>query len=345
VENGNTTSGAWSLIAKIGTGVFATIVAPFVVGLLLKYFDSPPPPAAQPVVGDAQPKPSGEKVAESVSSAPASIARADPVPSVPAPIAKAPTTPKVAPARDAGRPPNVPKLDLAAVDTVAPHKTKKKKSAAEEVVQSRAAAGFRPLFNGRDLSGWTGGDKRWSVNVAGRSLVGHANDGTKGDLHTWLYTERNFSDFRLRFEYRALPQSNSGFTLRVSQGAKSDERLEIQLLGDQDHVVTTGTIIGLRADNGHPNTKPATPVSLRNQGEWNVVEVDLRGQRLRLTINGHSVHDVRFDRQSDQSSRGKRIMGDSGRIALQSRLGHVEFRRIEIEELARPAARQKKAGS
>jgi hypothetical protein len=263
---------------------------------------------------------------------------------VPASIAKAPTPPKAAPVHDAARSPNVPEVELPSIGTVAPHKTKKVKSAAGEVVQSRAAAGFRPLFNGRDLSGWTGGDKRWSVNVAGRSLVGHANDGMKGDLHTWLYTERNFSDFRLRFEYRALPQSNSGITLRVSQGAKIDERFEIQLLGDQDHVVTTGTIIGLRADNGHPNTRPATPVSLRNQGEWNVVEVDLRGQRLRLTINGHAVQDVRFDRQNDPSSRGKRIMGDSGRIGLQSRMGHVEFRRIEIEELARPAVRQKKAG-
>jgi hypothetical protein len=305
----------------MGAGAFGTIIAPILVGLLMKYLDSPTPPAAQPAIAQAEQK-TGAPVAAPISSRGGS----------------APATPKATVARSAptaGPSAVVSKRDLASSSTEAPHKTKKKKTAAQGAGPARASAGFTSLFNGRDLSGWTGGDKRWSVDQRSQSLVGHDLTVTKGNQHSWLYTAHNFTDFRLRLEFRALPGTDSGIALRTAPGANLDERFEIQLLGDQDHVITTGTIIGLRKDKAHPHTRPTTPVSLRPAGDWNLVEADLRGPRLRLTINGQAVQDVRFDERLVLSKSGTRVMGDSGRIALQGRTGHVEFRKIEIQELTR----------
>jgi 3-keto-disaccharide hydrolase len=321
MESSETAAGSWSLFAKIGTGAFGTVIAPILVALFLKLLDSPAPPAVQPAIGHAEPKIAAE-VAVPISSSTGSAA-ATPK----APVARSAPT--------AGSSALVSKPDLASNSTAAPHKTKKKKSVAQGAGPSKASAGFTSLFNGRDLSGWTGGDKRWSVDQRAQLLVGHDLTGTKGNLHSWLYTEHNFTDFRLRLEFRALPGTDSGIALRTSPGAILDERFEIQLLGDQDHVITTGTIIGLRKDKAHPHTRPTTPVSLRPAGDWNLVEVDLRGPRLRLTINGQAVQDVRFDERPVLSKSGTRVMGDSGRIALQGRTGHVEFRKIEIQELTR----------
>jgi hypothetical protein len=305
----------------MGAGAFGTIIAPILVGLLLKFLDSPAPPAPQPAIAQAEPK-TGAPVAVPTSSSSGSAAATSK-----APVAS--SAPK------AGSSAVVSKPDLASIRTEVLHKIKKKRSAAQAAGPVRASAGFTSLFNGRDLSGWTGGDKRWSVDLTSQSLVGHDLTGTKGNQHTWLYTDRDFSDFRLRLEFRALPGTDSGIALRTAPGASLDERFEVQLLGDQDHVISTGTIIGLRKDKAHPNTKPTTPVVLRPQGNWNVVEIELRGPRLRLTINGQAEQDVRFDERPGPAKSGTRVMGDSGRIALQSRTGHVEFRKIEIQELRR----------
>jgi hypothetical protein len=270
------------LIAKIGTASFGTLIAPVLVALVLKLFDSPTPP---------------------------------PVPVVDS------TAPEAKPA-------------LASIATPAPDGGKSKKSAVAEPDRSLAPPEFKPLFNGRDLSGWAGGDKRWSVDLPSQALVGKELAGTKGQLRTWIYTERKFSDFRLRLEYRAGPETDSGIALRVPATSNGEDRIEIRLLGE-GRAVTTGTIMGRRAGKGQPNIKPSIPASLRPAGDWNVVEVEFRGPRLQMSINGRDIQDLRFDEHSDSanSKTSKRSVGDSGRIGLQSRIGRVEFRKIEIQEL------------
>ena len=50
--------------------------------------------------------------------------------------------------------------------------------AIKELSPPEPAAGFRPLFNGRDLSGWvvdTGDPRAWRVDRAHEELVSEAN--------------------------------------------------------------------------------------------------------------------------------------------------------------------------
>src|ERR1051326_3848839 len=83
--------------------------------------------------------------------------------------------------------------------------------------------GFRPLFNGKDTTGWhlrhPDGRNRWSVgnsvlkNTSHKEL--HGND---------LVTDEKFWNFTVRFEYMVPDKSNSGFYLRG--------RHELKILGD-----------------------------------------------------------------------------------------------------------------
>jgi uncharacterized protein (TIGR03067 family) len=73
-------------------------------------------------------------------------------------------------------------------------------------------AGFTSLFNGRDLTGWDGNPKLWSVQdgvITGRTT---AADPIK--VNTFLiYKDATFDDFELRFSYR-LVGGNSGVQYR-----------------------------------------------------------------------------------------------------------------------------------
>lgn len=72
---------------------------------------------------------------------------------------------------------------------------------------SEKDAGWRVLFDGRTLEGWTpqGGAKWRVVNGA---IV--ADSGTDG----WLRSRDEYADFQLRCEFRNIPNGNSGIFLR-----------------------------------------------------------------------------------------------------------------------------------
>src|SRR5690606_4638298 len=64
-------------------------------------------------------------------------------------------------------------------------------------------AGFRPLFNGRDLSGW--------VNVNTHPETWQARDGmivTTGSPMGYLRTERMYENFVFEFEWKHLPRND-----------------------------------------------------------------------------------------------------------------------------------------
>lgn len=286
--------GMWAFVAKVTAGVFATIIAPLLVGLILKSFDSSSAPA--PV-----PQPAGEHA-------------------------------KLETAGDA--PPRSAEPELVFLSATAPATGQSARTRADEPNRVLTPAPWKPLFNGRDLAGWTAADARWSVDTSKGVLVGHDTSGTKSSIRCWIYSDQEFADFRLRLEYKIEPHSDAGIMLRLPEGVRPDEGYKIQLTGqDSGALMATGTIIGLRVGKGHPHTRPSIPIPPPSDGDWNQVEIDFRGPRLRMTFNGKLVQDARFDKQPQVEKTNNKVLETSGRIALQSRTGHVEFRKIEIQEL------------
>lgn len=92
-------------------------------------------------------------------------------------------------------------------------------------------AGFKPLFNGRDLTGWEGLAEVFSVKDG---LI-HAETTAANPLkkNTFLiYTAQAFADFELRFDYRvvgglACNTAASGCRISCSKATRATSRTRI----------------------------------------------------------------------------------------------------------------------
>src|SRR5687768_4817064 len=82
---------------------------------------------------------------------------------------------------------------------------------------------FKPLLNGKDLTGWhpRKADAKNYWKIIDGVLV---NDLNKGEHGVDLISDAKFWNFTVRYEYQVPDGSNSGFYLRG--------RHEIQVLGD-----------------------------------------------------------------------------------------------------------------
>src|SRR5437667_9309148 len=125
---------------------------------------------------------------------------------------------------------------------------------AANLAVAAAEEGFRPLFNGKDLTGWKlrrkEGHNSWSVENG--VLKNTVNQGEHG---TDLVTDKKFWNFTVKYEFMVPDNSNSGFYLRG--------RHEIQILGDfkqgKPDIHGNGSIYGVKAPDEFAS-KPG--------GEW-----------------------------------------------------------------------------
>ncbi len=89
--------------------------------------------------------------------------------------------------------------------------------------------GFEPLFNGKDLTGW---------KATGKMNVWGAEKGVlfvQGGGGGWLMTEKEYSDYELRLEYKMPKGGNSGVALRSPlKGDPAYVGMEIQLIDDDN---------------------------------------------------------------------------------------------------------------
>lgn len=180
------------------------------------------------------------------------------------------------------------------------------------------ASDFRPLFNGKDLTGWRlrhqQSTSSWKVENG--VLI---NDASAGKHGTDLVTEDKFWNFTVRYEYKIPKGANSGFYLRG--------RHEIQILDDYekgkpgDH--GNGSIYGIKAPDKFAS-KPA--------GEWNKVEATIIGDKITVILNGEKVHDNVACAKATGSEIDNKI-NEAGPLFLQGDHGSISFRNIEIKEL------------
>ncbi len=177
----------------------------------------------------------------------------------------------------------------------------------------RPSEGFRPLFNGQDLSGWK------PVNTADNFLV---KDGVlvmnRGS--GWLASEESFADFELRLNYRFVtPGADSGVFIRSSlEGQNWTNRgYQIQNMDNQTlgAVVSMGLPVKTKTHEDDVVKKVKKP-----SGEWNDLVITARGPAVSVSLNGEPV------------ATGT-IEATPGHIGLQAEGGILEFRKIEIKPL------------
>jgi hypothetical protein len=196
-----------------------------------------------------------------------------------------------------------------------------------------APEGFTSIFNGKDLTGW-------KVNEGANMKVWGADNGilyVEGAGGGWLMTEKEYSDFQVRVEYKLTTEDgNSGVALRSPmRGDAAYVGMEIQILNDPwylknyrglKRVQLTGSIYGVVA----PSKEAIRPV-----GEWNKMDITARGRHVTVKVNGTKVVDADLDEHKDQFKAHPGLTRKKGHIGLQSHTGRVEFRHIYVKDLSR----------
>lgn len=177
--------------------------------------------------------------------------------------------------------------------------------------------GFISLFDGKTLNGWAPLGRRDGFAVEDGAIVWKRSGGVA------LQSRNRYADFIFRMEYKIGKNINSGAQFRTPRANRASRTgFELQLFGDYGMAPTkhlTGAVYDVLA----PTENASKP-----SGEWNQVEVDFRGPKLKVTINGKVVQDISFDDYEELKYRLR-----DGFIRLQDHGGFVAFRNIRIKEL------------
>ncbi len=192
-----------------------------------------------------------------------------------------------------------------------------------------AGDGFHPLFNGRNLEGW-----RLVGGVGPGYLVRDGRIVCPADGGGNLFTEKEYSDFVLRLEFRLSPGGNSGIGIRAPlEGDAAYVGMEIQVLDDPAPVYQN--IRPAQHCGSIYDVFPAKTGRLKRTGEWNRYEITARGRRVSVRLNGWLVVEADLDSVKDPEilKRHPGLARARGHIGLLGHNSHVEFRNLRLKEL------------
>jgi hypothetical protein len=193
-----------------------------------------------------------------------------------------------------------------------------------------AEDGFQPLFNGKDLSGWTLVEKHGTGYLVEDGKIVCPRDGGGN-----LFTEREYGNFVLRFEFRLEEGSNSGIGIRSPlKGDAAYAGMEIQIL-DHDAPVYRGKLKPSQMHGSIYDVFPAKTGHLRPTGQWNEEEIVANGNRITVKLNGAVIVEADLSTVTDPEvlKRHPGLRRTSGHIGLLGHNTRVEFRNLRIRVL------------
>jgi thiol-disulfide isomerase/thioredoxin len=209
----------------------------------------------------------------------------------------------------------------------------------EKTRESGAAAGWRPLFDGRSLDGWE--------HVGpGKFVIENGVLRTEGGMGLLWYAREKLGNCVIRVTYKTgSERANSGIYLRIAEQPKDPwfavhHGFEVQIMDAGTEGRGTGSIYTF----SKASTAPA------KAGEWNTVEITLRGTRILVAINGTQVND--FDSSElkpdapDRTGEGDPARGprsESGFIGLQNHDENsvVYFKDVAVRPLTSSSSTKK----
>jgi hypothetical protein len=190
------------------------------------------------------------------------------------------------------------------------------------------AAGWKNLFDGKDLNGW-------KMVGPGSFSVEDGMLKTHGGMGLLYYTGEKFGNCTIRVVFKTTgDHDNSGVFIRLPEqpkdpwyGVHNGYEVQIDAAGDDWH--STGALYSL------------SKVTARNQkpvNEWNTMDIILKGQLTTVLLNGKKINEFRGDqpvpprKQWFEPVRGPRP--DEGYIGLQNHDGRstVYFKMISVKQ-------------
>ena len=211
-------------------------------------------------------------------------------------------------------------------------------------------AGFRAVFNGKDLTGWYGLNPHSAANLKGEKKKANrkrqradfpkhwkvengelVNDGT-GPYAT---TEENFGDIELLIEYRTVPRADSGIYLRGTPQVQIwdwNQKFNPKNPNRKPHLGSGGLF---NNSPGAPGRDPLVRAD-RPFGEWNQFRIRQIGARTWVWLNGKLVVDgAVMENYWDRS----KPLPPKGPILLQTHGGEIRWRNLFVHDIGAEEAK------
>lgn len=201
--------------------------------------------------------------------------------------------------------------------------------------------GYKRIFNGTDFTGWAGAVDNYEIKEGAITC----KPGKGGDP----YYNQELSDFEVKLEFKLPPGGNNGLAIRYpGQGDTAYVGMcELQILDDTAKQYETldqrqycCSIYGV---------VPAHRGYLRPVGNWNFEHVTVKGQTIKVELNGTTVIDADVSHFNPED--GSQFMHNSKHPGLHRTKGYfgfaghtdpVEFRNIYLKTLDSASAEPQK---
>ncbi len=192
------------------------------------------------------------------------------------------------------------------------------------------ASGFKLLFNGRNLDNWIGNKVDYVVENG--LLVVNPKEGAHGNL----FTEKEYADFIFRFEFQLTPGANNGLGIHAPlDGDAAYVGKELQILDNDADIYKDlqdwqyhGSVYGIIA---------AKRGFLKPLGEWNVQEVFVKDNDIKITLNGTVILEGNMKEASKNGTVDHKdhpgLLREKGYIGFLGHGSELKFRNIRIKEL------------
>ncbi|HEY4109027.1 DUF1080 domain-containing protein [Puia sp.] len=210
-----------------------------------------------------------------------------------------------------------------------------------ELTAEEKKAGWVLLFDGSSMKGWhlynNYKTSTWSVKD-GELICGPDKRLEHGDL----VTDKEYTNYDLRFDWKINKEGNSGVFIDVQErpdipatyaSGPEYQMLEVSHVDYADPLKRTGCLFNL--------TKQISPVSPTRAGEWNESRIRQQNGRVEFYVDGVLTTQVDLRSHEWIDSIGKSGFSKypefgrhvSGHIALQDWFKAVAFKNIRIREL------------
>ncbi|MCM4168546.1 hypothetical protein KCTC52924_02121 [Arenibacter antarcticus] len=202
----------------------------------------------------------------------------------------------------------------------------------DQLTEAEKKEGFKSLLNGRDLDHWIG--NKTDYIMENNELLVRPKQGGHGNL----YTAEEFSDFVFRFDFKLTPGANNGLGIHAPlKGDVAYMGKELQILDDTADIYANlepyqyhGSVYGIIA---------AKKGALNPVGEWNSQEVIVKGDAVKITLNGQVILDGNMKEASKNGTLDKKnhpgLLRNKGHIAFLGHGAELAFRNIRIKDLAK----------
>ncbi|MFU8847626.1 MAG: DUF1080 domain-containing protein [Opitutales bacterium] len=189
-------------------------------------------------------------------------------------------------------------------------------------------SGFKPLFDGETLNGWTN-PYEW-----GEAVVVDGEIHLNGNRKWFLVTEKTYADFVFEGEVK-LPEgkANSGFMFRAHAGPNKVFGYQAEVDGNPKRMWSGGLfdegrrswfISPKRGDEASEAAFAARIGDAFKRNDWNHYRITCKGDRITIAVNGVVVTDIEDDADAEGVI-GIQHHGEKGQT--------YKFRNLRIKEL------------